>query len=111
MFDTTANLKKVYFVDAAQTKLVVQHIYVINTLLKLYTFQEGSLGVDPNDLRLANSSSIGLLLFLRNGNVALLNPADYGKISWNTAGEHYVVVKTFSIRLISFGQLKQELGL
>jgi hypothetical protein len=111
MFDSAANYQNVYFKDTAGTRLVVQSVYVLNTLQKIYSSVPGSLGVNPNRLLLETSSSVALLIFTRNGNVGVLSPSQYRKETWNSGLEHEVTVDYFDVRLLTFGQLKQVIGL
>ncbi len=111
MFDTAATEQKVYFVGADQSRLVVQSIYVINNLQRINASFQGSLGVEPNLIPLAKSSSVCLVLFLRNGNVAVLNQEQYARQRWATQREQEIMVEVFDAKLLTFGQLKQLIGL
>jgi len=111
MFDSAAVAQNIYFTDTAGTKLVVESIYVLNTLQKIYIQRVGSLGTEPNQLSLKGSTVTGLLLFLRNGNVAVVRPEQYSRYTWDVRSERQVVAEVFAFRLITFGQLKQMLAL
>lgn len=111
MFDSASTNQKCHFIDTEGSRLVVQSIYILNTLQKIYCTFSGSLGVNSNDLVLGQSQSIALLLFMRNGNIAVLTTDQYRRRSWDSLKEQEVTVDVYDVRLMTFGQLKQLLGL
>jgi hypothetical protein len=111
MYDTTAMICSVNFLDSEGNKLAVNNIFILNTLNKIYTSSVGSLGVDPNIISLNRSSNVAMILFLRNGDAGIVTPSQYARIPFSPVNEMDIKVTVFNAKLITFGQLFTEAGL
>lgn len=111
IFDSAARDVEVFFSDARGRNLVVQKVFVFNTLSRLYSVYEGSLGVKPNTVRLGRTASAAMVILLRDGDVAILTNAGYQQINLAQSSAFTLQVAVLDRRLATIAQLVSMAGL
>ncbi|PKP03825.1 MAG: hypothetical protein CVU11_06840 [Bacteroidetes bacterium HGW-Bacteroidetes-6] len=99
------------FADPIGNKCVVKKIFLINTMLKVFSIAEGTLGFEPHQLEIGKSTDMIVVVFLRNGQVGVADRASYSQLSPVSGGVATIVVRLFGDKLFTFGQLAVEAGL
>lgn len=98
------------FYDPLGNKCVVKRVFVINTMLKIFSVANGTLGFEPHQLTLGRSSDIVVVVFLRNGQIGVANRQTYAEVKPVSGILSSIEVKLFGEKLFTFGQLSSEAG-
>lgn len=111
LFDSLRNSYRIDFVDKLENKLVIQHIFVINNVKKIYFRQLGSLGTDQQNIFLAPSNDIVFIVFLRNGKIGIAKTTEWANGYADINKINKINVDLYDPKLFTFKQLSEETGI
>lgn len=111
LFDSLRSVYPVDFVDKLENKLVIQHVFVINNVRKIYYRQLGSLGVEQQLIWLAPSNDIVFIVILRNGKIGIARNAEWASCKADIAKINKIHVDLYEAKLFTFKQLAEETGI